>query len=100
VNNAIDLIIVPGIITGMFFGTILGLIIRLQVFSVRARRAQIRQAEAQARRVSAGIRQLQDANDRVITELEAYPATYGTFPQDVRDAVYAAHDSARQLEGR
>ena len=36
--------------------------------------------------------------DAVIAELESHPATYSTFPGDVRDMLYAAHDKARELE--
>lgn len=36
--------------------------------------------------------------DAVIGELESRPATYETFPEDIRNALYAAHEKARDLE--
>ena len=44
------------------------------------------------------LRQQEDAIASVIGELESRPATYETFPSDIRDALYAAHTMARETE--
>lgn len=44
------------------------------------------------------LRKQEDAIAAVIGELEARPATYETFPSDIRDALYSAHTMAREAE--
>lgn len=90
-----DLVIVPGILFALFLAVLLGLSFYIASLKVRAARAALRQTAEWQR----AFRALQDACDQVITELASHPATYQTFPEDVRSALYAAHDSARQLEG-
>lgn len=46
------------------------------------------------------IRDAEDAIATVIVELESHPATYATFPQDVRDKLYAAHEKTMQIRNK
>ena len=89
-----QLVILPGFLLGVFMLVVLFMAARTMNAIVRARRSQAAMSAAWQK----SYRELRDAADQVIVELETHPATYETFPDDVRRAVYAAHDSSRELE--
>ena len=63
-------------------------------------RAQQHETDIRAGDFRRAYEKLRDANDSVIGELEAHPATYELFPADIRDRLDAAHDRARELDYR
>jgi biopolymer transport protein ExbB/TolQ len=94
-------VIVLSVLAAALFGLALWLtraFVQVTVAERAAAAAARRNADATYKAMCEQLARYADATDRVIIELESHPATYGTFPADVRDAVYAAHDSARELE--
>lgn len=94
-------IIVPAILLGAFLA-FLGV---LAVIATRRLCCLLlaRQRDAEVRPALLGDlrRQVQRQGDviaGVIAELDCHPATYESFPQDLRDQIYAAHEGARELE--
>jgi hypothetical protein len=96
-----QLVIVPGILLGAFLGVLTLLAARLTARWLRvlaARRAAAALPVQQYRALQQLARQQGYVIDSVISELAARPATYETFPQDVREALYAAHEAASRKE--
>lgn len=100
VTTTAGIFIVPLIITCV-------LLTLLLIFAVPALIAVFRNSTTQRARL-AGQRdlyvractRLADANATVIDEFEAHPHLYETVPDHVRDAVYAARETAAELEGK
>jgi ABC-type spermidine/putrescine transport system permease subunit II len=96
-----QLVIVPGVLLALFAAGLLALAARLALAWLRllaARRATAAlpvQRYQEARDLN---RRQADVIAAVITELSAHPGAAGIFPQDVRDAIYAAHDAASRKE--
>ena len=96
-----QLVIVPGILLALFLGRPLVLAARLTARWLRvlaARRAAAALPLEQHRALQQLARQQGYVIDSVISEFAARPATYETFPQDVREALYAAHEAASRKE--
>jgi hypothetical protein len=97
INNAVDLFIVPGVITAVIGAAILTLFGMFMHKRSQVNRQALRQGAAWQRSYDA----LRDANDAVICEIEANPATYhAMIPASIRDQIYAAHSGARAIEGK
>jgi hypothetical protein len=98
-----QLVIVPGILLALFLGGLLVLASRLTAAWLRVLKARRTAAAIPAvrhRGLQYLAQQQGDAIAGVITELDSHRATYETFPQDVREALYAAHTAASGKELR
>jgi hypothetical protein len=89
-----ELVVVPGILIAAFLAAVAVILARAVAIRVRAARSSLRLDAAWR----AQYEQDRNALAAVITELDARPATYSTFPPDLRDAIYAAHSGAAELE--
>jgi hypothetical protein len=101
----LQVVIVPGILLGGFLGVLAVLaaaLTRRCLAVLSARRDQALVVSEGWQRRHKALRDQEhtqaDVIASVITELESRKATYETFPQDVRDALYAAHESGRATE--
>jgi hypothetical protein len=101
VNGAAPLFAEAGIFMAIAVILITALGARATRASVRAHRAQEKQAAA-VMAVSGNWQrsyaELLDACDAVIGEVAAHPATYSTFPETILGLLDSAHDHARELE--
>lgn len=96
-----QLVILPGILLALFLAGLLVLAVRLTVRwlgVLAARREMARLPVARHQVLQRLGSQQADVINAVIGELAARPATYETFPQDVREALYAAHEAASRKE--
>jgi hypothetical protein len=93
-NGAFDLVVGPCIVVAAFCTAGFAVFWHYVSISLKVKKATLAH-DASDRAIT---EQLRNAVDSVIVELDSHPATYSTFPKDVRDALDNAHDSARQLE--
>jgi hypothetical protein len=93
--TALDLAVVPGILVAVFLFALLVIIGRYAWARTLDRHASAARSLYSIR----AYRQLQDANDAIIAQLEADKSLAGFIPQDVRDEIYAAHEAASSTEG-
>jgi hypothetical protein len=96
-----EVVIVPGILVAAFLAALLviaAVCARKYLGYVAARRMAADVATGRYRAVQEHERQQADVIASVITEMAGHPATYETFPQDLRESLYAAHDAGRAIE--
>jgi hypothetical protein len=89
-------VIVPGVVWAVAAAILVALVWVVLRTGYRANQAALAQRGDWLR----SYRKLEDANAAVICELESRPATYQTFPQELREEIYAARTGAAQLEGK
>lgn len=99
-TSVAPLFIEVGIITLIACGVTTWLITRYAVARTRLLRAQREETDMRAGGWHCSYKMLRDANDAVIVELESRPATYDTFPGQVRELLISAHERAGTLERR
>jgi hypothetical protein len=103
--TVVQLIIGPAILTGAFLGALMAITVVVARRHLAVLRARQREAETVSDGWQRRYRAVRDQEHRqgdviaaVIAELESRRATYETFPQDLRESLYAAHDSGQQTE--
>ena len=103
--TVIQLVIVPGVLFAAFLTAVLLVTARLVNARVRESAARRRLSEKTClfwqvahERLGLLSRKQGDVIAAVIGELEAHPASYEAFPESLRGELFAAHESATQLE--
>jgi hypothetical protein len=93
VNDFIELILLPCLLWGGL-GTAAIIIARAVTRKYRLETTEHYRKDAA---VKARVLLLQDAVDSVIAELETHRLSYETFPEDIRERLYSAHEHTREL---